>query len=154
MAELRALCERAGFTEVVTYIQSGNVIFHSAASEAKVRAILEPVLAKKLGKPVEVLVRVASELRTVLRDNPFPDAPPNRVIVFFLESAPEPGALAAVVAPTGEQLAARGRHVFVHYPLGQGVSKLRAEFLKTGTGRNLNSVRKILELVEAVPSPE
>ncbi len=36
MAELRALCEAAGFAEVRTYIASGNVVFRAPGTEAKV----------------------------------------------------------------------------------------------------------------------
>jgi uncharacterized protein (DUF1697 family) len=39
-----------------------------------------------------------------------------------------------------------GREIFIHYPQGMGRSKLKMPFAKTGTGRNLNTVRKLAAL--------
>ncbi len=89
MAELRALREEAGFSGVQTYIQSRNVVFRSRLAAPKVKATLEAALAHHLGKPVGVLV-TGAELERVLERNPFPEAEPTRVIVFFYD-APLPG---------------------------------------------------------------
>jgi uncharacterized protein (DUF1697 family) len=147
MAELRALCERCGFTQVATFIQSGNVVFQTRRSEASVQKLLEQTLTEKMGKPVGVLIRTAEELGSTLAHNPFPDAPPNRVIVFFLTAPLRRGTLDTIEAPDGEQLASHGREVFIFYPEGQGKSKLKLPFWKTGTGRNLNTVRKLHEML-------
>jgi len=146
MADLVKLCVKAGFTDVKTYIQSGNVVFDSSASEARVKAALEKSLAAKLGKPVGVLLRSGAELDRVLAHNPFKQAPPNRVIVLFLDKAPAADALAAVKAPGGEELVLRGRELYIHYPDGQGVSKLKVPLAQVGTGRNLNTVAKLAEM--------
>jgi uncharacterized protein (DUF1697 family) len=143
MAELRSLCEGCGFTDVATLIQSGNVVFQTKRSEASVLKLLEQTLAEKMGRPVGVLVRSTEELHAVLERNPFPEAPPNRLIVFFLAAPLRRGALDAIETPGGEQVATHGREVYVHYPQGQGTSKLKLPFLKTGTGRNLNTVIKL-----------
>jgi uncharacterized protein (DUF1697 family) len=150
MSELRQLCEECGLSSVATYIQSGNVVFASKRAEASVQKLLEQALAKHMGKPYGVLVRTAAELRALLEQNPFAAAPSNRVIVLFLDQAPPADSLKGVVAPTGEQLALLGRELFIHYPQGQGTSKLKLPFQKTGTGRNLNTVRKLLDMLEAL----
>src|SRR5688572_28006013 len=80
MAELRALCAKLGFKNAKTYIQSGNVLFQSSLSEAKVKSKLEQALAAHLGKPCGVLVRTQAELEACLGNNPFSAQPPNRVI--------------------------------------------------------------------------
>ena len=143
MSDLRDLCEKAGFREVRTYIQSGNVVFTSSLAEAKVKAKLEKVLAAKLGKPAFVLLRSGVELEAVLEANPFPSAPPNRVIVLFLDEAPPKNALAKLAIAGPEEVVLRGREIFIHYPEGQGRSKLKISFAKEGTGRNLNTVAKL-----------
>ncbi|HEY3448660.1 MAG TPA: DUF1697 domain-containing protein [Myxococcales bacterium] len=149
MAELRALCEDAGFTGVSTYIQSGNVVLKSALPEKKVKATLEAALARKMGKPVGVSVRTGAELAAVLKANPFEKAQPNRVIVLFLDEVPAKGALDAVKIPGREQLSLKGRELFIHYPDGQGTSKLKLPLAKDGTGRNLNTVAKLAELARS-----
>jgi uncharacterized protein (DUF1697 family) len=150
MAELSALCEKAGFFDVATYIQSGNVVFRSQRGEASVKKRLEQALAERMGKPVGVHVRTREELEAVLQHNPFASAPPNRVVVFFLEAPLTSSALAAVEPPGGEEVRAHGRELFVHYPLGQGQSRLALPVQKTGTGRNLNTVQKLAEMLAAL----
>lgn len=146
MTDLAALCTKAGFTDVTTYIQSGNVVFGSRASEAAVTKTLEQLLAAKLGKPVGVMVRTNPELVAVLAANPFPEVAPNRVIVAFLPSAPPKDALVGVKAPGGERLALGRREIYVAYPEGQGSSKLKVPFASVGTGRNLNTIAKLAAL--------
>ena len=146
MAELRALCADLGFTDPVTYIQSGNVVFEAAGARAAVKGALEAALSARLGKRAQVFLRSPKQLAGVLADNPFPDADPKRVLVFFLDRALPKGALEAVVGPDGEALVAKGPHVYVHYPNGQGRSRLRLPFADQGTGRNLNSVTKLAAL--------
>lgn len=146
MKDLVALCEAAGLTHVATYIQSGNVVFNSRLSEAALTTKLEAALAIKVGKPVGVLVRTADELAAVVKRNPFKQAPPNKVLVFFLPKPLSSGALNAVVIPAREAVKADGREAFVHYPDGQGRSKLKLPFANIGTGRNLNTVNKLAEM--------
>jgi uncharacterized protein (DUF1697 family) len=75
MADLTALCEDAGFTDVKTYIQSGNVVFKTRLSESKARAVLEKALTKKLGTPATVVIRSVEELEALLEANPFKSEP-------------------------------------------------------------------------------
>lgn len=77
MAELRACVEAAGFGDVRTYIQSGNVLFTapaSAARSAKGRAGLETeietALEQRFGIPILVVVRSHAQLRAVLDKAP------------------------------------------------------------------------------------
>jgi uncharacterized protein (DUF1697 family) len=150
MVDLVKLCEKAGFTGVKTYIQSGNVLVQSRAGATTVKATLEKALAAKLGKPVGVHVRSADELDKILAGNPFAAAPPNRVIVMFLDAAPPAGVLTGVKSPGGEELAVRGRELFIHYPEGLGVSKLKVPFADVGTGRNINTVTKLAAMAHAL----
>ena len=150
MTDLRKLCEDAGFADVATYIQSGNVVFTSKRGEASVKKLLEAALAEKLGKPCGVLVRTADELRQLLDANPFPKAAPQRLLMLFLDEKPAADSLKDVVAPGGEELRVCGRHVVVHFPNGMGQSKLKLPFRNVGTGRNLNTVRKLLTMLEAL----
>jgi uncharacterized protein (DUF1697 family) len=150
MTDLRKLCEAAGFAGVATYIQSGNVVFTSKRGEASVKKLLEAALAEQLGKPCSVLVRTADELRELLDANPFPKAAPNRLLLLFLDEKPPAAKLKGVVTPDGEELRVCGRHLMVHFPNGMGRSRLKLPFRDTGTGRNLNTVRKLLTMLEAM----
>lgn len=63
MAELRAAFEQMGFTEVSTYINSGNVIF--AADSVPDASKIERVLAENFGFEINVLVLNAAEVASV-----------------------------------------------------------------------------------------
>lgn len=143
MADLRAMCESAGFQEVRTYIASGNVVLRSASNAAQVKATLEASLARYAGKPVGVLVRTDAEMAAVLAANPFPKAAPNRVVVVFLDSAPPTGTLAAISRRNGEEVVLGRRELYVHYGEGMADSKLRIPAAKNGTGRNMNTVARL-----------
>jgi uncharacterized protein (DUF1697 family) len=149
MKDLIALCEASGLLDVATYIQSGNVVFTSRLSEAAIATTLERALAAKVGKPVGVLIRTADELASIAKRNPFKAAAPNRVVVFLLPKAPARAAIEAVVIPAREEVRADGREVFVHYPDGQGRSKLKLPFADVGTGRNLNTINTLAEMTRA-----
>ena len=147
MTDLARLCEREGLCDVKTYIQSGNVVFTSPRKEAAVKAALE----RHMGKPVAVMVRTADQLEATIAANPFPEAAPNRLLITFFDQALTTADLAGAVTPGGERLAIRGRELFIHYPDGMGVSKLKVPGLKqAGTGRNLNTVVKLATMTRAL----
>ena len=146
MSELRELCEQAGFENVVTYIQSGNVVFRSKVAAPEAKRALEAALSKKMGKHVDVLLRTPAELDAILRRNPFKNVAPNRLLVLFLDRAIPKNGLVNLEIPGREEVKASGREVFIHYPDGMGRSKLKIPLTGSATGRNLNTVRKLLEL--------
>lgn len=150
MAELCALCGDLGFKNVRTYIQSGNVVFASRLGEKTVKAQLEDALARRMGKPVAVMVRSAAELRAVLDANPYPKAAPAKLAILFLPGPVPRGALQEVVAPGGEEVRPGARELYIHYPNGLGRSKLKLPkaLAARGTARNLNTVAKLATMAE------
>lgn len=149
MSELKALCEAIGFTDVRTWITSGNVLFTSKLGESAVRKKLEKKLQDHAGKPVGVLIRTATEMARVLADNPFPEAPGNRVVAIFLDAAPPADALSDVKHQKLERLARGTREIYVHYGDGMADSRLTIPAAKTGTARNINTIAKLAELSTA-----
>jgi uncharacterized protein (DUF1697 family) len=146
MTELKALCEAAGCKSVKTYIASGNVVFQSQKSEARVKAALEAALAEHAGKPIVVHIRSAAEMAAVLARNPFPQMPGNRTVAIFLDQAPAANALHAVSHHTNEQIKLGTREIYVYYPDGIGESRLKIPVAKDGTARNMNTVAKLAEM--------
>jgi uncharacterized protein (DUF1697 family) len=146
MAELRAMCEDAGFLDVRTYIASGNVVFRSALSASAAQAALEKRLADYAGKPVGVIVRTGAQMAKALAAQPFAHAAPNRAVLIFLDQPPPADALAAVKHLNGEQIALGEREIYVHYGEGMADSRLVIPAAKAGTARNLNTVAKLIEM--------
>ena len=61
-----------GHTDVVTYIQSGNVVFKSRSKRpSAVAAGIADAIRQELGCDVAVLIRTAKELAAVVAANPF-----------------------------------------------------------------------------------
>jgi len=148
MADLKQMCERAGFKAVQTYIASGNVVLESGKSEAAVKAALEATLRSYAGKPVGVLVRTAGELAEMLAGDPFPKAPRNLTVVIFLDKPPPKDALKAVTGRNDEGVVLGTREIYVYYPVGIGKSKLRIRAAETGTARNMNTVARLVEMAK------
>ena len=146
MAALRRLAEGCGFTEVGTYIASGNLLFGSDQDEAKVKAALAGALERHVGKPVGVLIRTAADLAAVLEANPFQDRAASRTAAIFLDVPPPQDLMAGVSGQADEEIAPGAREIYVHYPQGMGRSKLKIAAARAGTARNLNTVAKLAEL--------
>lgn len=147
MAELRAMCERLGWQSVRTYIASGNVVFASSDSAGHCQAQLQQALEDYAGKPVGVMIRDAAEMAQVLADNPFPEAPGNRVLATFLNDAPPADLLDGVRNLNGERISAGKREIYVHYGDGMANSKLQIAAAKSGTARNMNTVSKLVAML-------
>jgi len=148
MADLKAVAEGLGFAGAKTFIASGNLLFTSADSETDVKRALESALAKHMGKPVGVMVRTAGEMAAVAKANPFADQPGNKVVAIFLDEAPPRDAAKMAKNVTDESMALGLREIYVHYPSGQGESKLRIPAAANGTARNLNTVTKLADLAK------
>jgi uncharacterized protein (DUF1697 family) len=146
MTKLQAICVDAGFTAVKTYIASGNVIFASRATPAKVKAELEARLLAYAKKPVGVIVRTAAEMQRVLEANPFPKAAPNRTAAILLDVPPPSDALSHAVGRNDEEMRLGAREIYVHYGKGMAASKLRIPAAKSGTMRNINTIAKLAEM--------
>src|SRR5262245_5088414 len=92
MKDLKALIEKIGCTDVRTYIQSGNVVFRSSASDvAPLCQRLTAAISKSHGFEPRVLVLTRAELERAAAGNPFPQAHehPQSLHLFFLEEAPK-----------------------------------------------------------------
>jgi uncharacterized protein (DUF1697 family) len=158
MAELRAALTEAGGTDVVSYIQSGNVVFsHRARSAAKARAFVEETIASTFGMDVWVAIRTADQLDAVVATCPFEDDDPTKVhVTFFTGSAPDPATWMDLASFAPEEAAVVGDEMYLHLPLGMGQSKLVEQMGKgagrkpmaDGTSRNWRTVLKLVELAK------
>jgi uncharacterized protein (DUF1697 family) len=154
MADLRALCERLGFQDARTLLQSGNLVFQSAGRKpAALEKLLEAETARRLRIETTYFIRTASEWDDVIARNPLTkeaQADPGRMVVMCLKDAPARGAEKTLrAAIKGPEIAhVDGREAYIYFPDGQGRSKLTTALLDkslgtVGTARNWNTVKKI-----------
>lgn len=147
MADLRALGEDLGFANVRTFIASGNLLFDSPLGEAEVKALIEARLAAYAGKPVPVMIRSADELAAIVTADPFPDAHGSRHMIFFYDQPPAADLPARCRDINGERIAVGRRELYVDYGEGIRFTRLKIPGSEAGTGRNMNSTRKLAALL-------
>jgi uncharacterized protein (DUF1697 family) len=147
MTELSALAARLGLDGARTYIASGNLLFASDLDEGALQTLIEDAIETQFGARIGVLVRSAAELADVAARCPWPERPGNRVVALFSDEVPS---LEGVRHQAGEVLALGRREIFIDYGEGMAGSKLVVPAAKAGTARNMNTVRKLAELVDAL----
>jgi len=165
MAEVRARYEELGHDDVVTYVQSGNVVSRATTrSAAAVERAARTALTAAFGFDVEVLVRTPKQLRAVLDGNPFlrardarPD--PKTLHVTFFAGAPPAARTRAVdgseFAP--DEFRIHGREAYLWCPNGYGKTKITNGWFERqlqvpATTRNWTTVGKLVELADAQAS--
>ena len=146
MSELRAACEGAGFSDVETLIASGNLVLGSKLKGEKLEKKLEAVIFEELGLKTDVHVRDAAQLEAIIAANPFKPfarTNPNYLVVYFMRARASTGEMEAMEksALTGEEIRQGKDCLYIKFPKGQGVSKLKTP--KLGTARNWNTVTKL-----------
>ena len=158
MDALRDLYKSLDLRDAQTYVQSGNVVFKTDAKDlASLAKRIEDAIERKVGFRPGVILRTTSDLRDVLARNPFAkrrDLNPGKLIVTFLaaEANRETRAEILGIKTGGEGVKMGGRELYIYFPDGMGQSKLwpaiDKALKKSGTGRNWNTVTKLLEMAE------
>jgi uncharacterized protein (DUF1697 family) len=156
MRELRVALEGIGLKDVRTYIQSGNVVFSSARSAARLAQEIERCIEKNFGFHSRTFVLSVPELQRAAKGNPFPqaDEKPQALHLFFLAKPARAAQLDAMneIKAKSEQFVLTNKVFYFYTPDGFGISKLAA---KAGrllgvdmTARNWRTVGKLLELAK------
>lgn len=157
MAELRALFGEAGYADVRTYVQSGNVVLESAAPAADLERSAAELISGRFGFEVPVVVRTQRELAAVVKLNPLGDVAdnPKRYQVSFLTAKPDPAVVGSLHSATigGERVVAYGREIYAWHPDGVARSKVWNALAGKGLGpgitataRNWTTVTTLLQM--------
>jgi uncharacterized protein (DUF1697 family) len=156
MSDLRALSTQIGWSNVQTYIQSGNLIFSATGEPAALELELERAIQRKFGFQISVIVRAAAHWPAYIKSNPFLDAcekEPHLVMLCFSKISPKADALKALHerAANGERVTRLDDTLWIHFPGGVARSKLSPVFLDRAVGspvttRNWLTVQKLHDL--------
>jgi uncharacterized protein (DUF1697 family) len=149
MAELRELLGEAGFTDVRTHLNSGNVVLSGPQAPAK---IIEKAITERTGLKVPCVVLTAKQLRAIVDGHPFADVATNgsRMMAHVLGDKPEPDKLEAALARDPEN--ARSGPGVIYQWCPDGLLKAPAVTEKLGvlvTARNWNTITKLDALLSA-----
>jgi uncharacterized protein (DUF1697 family) len=153
MPKLRQALEDAGYEDVQTYVQSGNVVLSTSKSAKQTARAVEKLIKKQFRLDVPVVVRTKGELASIVKGNPLESVAkdPKRYQVTFFETAPDSKLIRKLdeLAVDDERLAHSGREIYAWHPAGVARSKMWNELAKApGTSRNWTTVTKLLELAD------
>lgn len=163
MADLRQVVASLGHTEVITYIQSGNVIFTSPDDNpVRLAKDLEQEIAGQLAVQSPIVLLSREELACVISENPFPEETnPKCLHVVFRREAMGPDGIAAIAAAqqrardkgSRDEAVVVGRTLFLRTPEGLGRSELAAQLARSsgqaaaGTARNWATVTRLMAML-------
>jgi uncharacterized protein (DUF1697 family) len=153
MAELRAIAADLGASEVATYIASGNMIADVPGDPATFDRALETAIEQRFGFVRDVISRTPEQVMAALDAHPFEVIEPKFSYVSFLTAAPSADALdrARTYETFDDRWQVIGTDMHIRYADGAGRPQMKADTIGralgvAGTARNLNTVRKLIQL--------
>lgn len=156
MARLREILGEAGFEDVRTYVNSGNVVLGTTKPPLATRRAIEKAIAAEFGFAVDVVIRTKAELTDIVEHAPLADRATDgsKHFVVFCSEDPDPAAMAKLAGEDWgmDELARRGRELYVWCPEGMRDSNLMkrlsaAKLAPVVTVRNWNTVIRVVEMV-------
>ena len=165
METLRIMCSSLKFRNPQTYLQSGNILFATEELDLpKITQKLSKRFSKDFGFSPQIILRTIDELRDVVKRNPFAkrrNIEPSKLLVSFLARDPGEDVRTKVRAfPSDvEEIRIDGKELYIYFPNGIGRPKFSMAALDKvlqvpGTGRNWNSVTKMLAMAEKLQDAE
>ncbi len=159
MDALKTALERIGFSNVSTYIQSGNVFVDSdEAHGASVGFKIKQEIFKELGLEVPVVVISKEDLEACLKNNPYlkeKDCDTKKLYVAFISKELSNGALndLKISQFKPDEAAIDQSRIYIKYAVGAGKTRLDQKYIEkklnvVATIRNWNTVTTLLEMFE------
>ena len=157
MPELALAFEKAGFRNVRTYIQSGNVIFGAKDESCDLLSgKIRDLISKQFGLTIQAVVITPQELADSVSQNPFTKRPGidlGRQHVTFLDREADPVKAEKLLSYhyPPDEIIMGSMVVYVHCPEGYGHTKYHNNFIEkklgaNATSRNWNTCLKLLEM--------
>jgi uncharacterized protein (DUF1697 family) len=161
MEALKTTLEAIGFTNVVTYIQSGNVFVETEEESGfGVGFKIKQEIFKTFGHEVPVIVIGENDLELCFKNNPFlkqKDVDSKKLYVAFISKELSSSAINELKISQfkPDEAVIDGNRIFIKYDIGAGKTRLDQKYIEkklnvTATIRNWNTVTKLLEMYEEV----
>jgi uncharacterized protein (DUF1697 family) len=161
MTELKEMFEKAGFSNVSTYIQSGNVVFSSEEKDIdSFRGAIKSNILKTFGFDVDVQVLTAEKLKQIKGNHSFLDGNEDQLKAIYytlLAEKPKEDLVNELekLEQTEEFFKITDDVIYCFYPKGVGRAKWHGTFFEkklkvSSTTRNYNTMKKLTELSKTV----
>lgn len=159
MEELCQIYQALNFSNVETYLQSGNVVFEATEQDKdKLATATEAEIENTLGFSIKVFVRGIGEFVRIIAGNPFlttKHLEPVKIHVTFLYKTPQGKVLDDLNNPNedGDEFSVAGNKIYIYCPNGYGRTKLNNNFFERrfdmpATTRNWNTVKALYEMAK------
>lgn len=157
MESLRDMHERLGHRGVVSYIQSGNVLFSAGGLAENIARRIAARFADEFEFAARVIVLSAPRWAAIVQANPyaaFSAEKPNTVHAGICDGPPSAAGLKALHKRTAgtERFEVRGSVVYLHAPDGFGTSKFASGMEKACgvpmTVRNWRTVETLAKMLD------
>ncbi|TDW51555.1 uncharacterized protein (DUF1697 family) [Flavobacterium sp. 270] len=159
MEALKTMLENIGFTNVRTYLQSGNVFVDTEEESAsKVGFMIKQEIFKVFGHEVPVIVITKEDLELCFKNNPYlkeKDIDTKKLYVAFISIALKSESIndlkISQVKP--DEATIDGNRIFIKYAVGAGKTRLEGKYIEkklnvSATIRNWNTVTNLLKMYE------
>ena len=157
MSHLAEIIEAVGFSDVKTYIQSGNMVLTSKLAEREIAQLIHATIAKEIGAELSVILKKKAELKQAIAENPFPkEYDASRIHLVFTNDVIDQDKLKAVSQWPfeGEELRVGSACLYLYLPREAAKKRLNTNFLEkklniTATMRKLRVIQHLSDLMEA-----
>jgi len=153
MADLRAILEKSGLSNVQTYIQSGNIIFESDESRVQLTQFIITIIEKRYGFITPTFILTPKDLEKAISNNPYEDVVGNKLYLTFLSDTANLEGMEAIQNKVQENeiLQLIDNVVYFHCPNGAGKSKITNNLIEKklqvqATTRNWRTCNKLLDM--------
>lgn len=154
MKDLKKFLEEIGCEKVQTYIQSGNVVFHSSKIQrSELGREIRDGIRQRFGFEPKIMLLNHAELKKAVYNNPYKTNEGKALHFYFLDSPPvnpDMDRLKTIKSPS-EQFTLHKSVFYLYAPEGIGRSKLAAKVEQVigvaATARNWNTVSKLIAMI-------
>ena len=153
MLELRDLLTKAGFQNVQTYIQSGNVVFQSSIEISELEKIIQKSIYNHFGFEVSVIIKTNKQLQVILDNYPLSEEKKEKSYFIMLNKIPDSNLVNEVdkIAYENEEIIIKNDCIYFCCSTGYGRTKFNMNTYErklnvVGTSRNYKTMVKLLSL--------
>jgi len=161
MDSLKKSCAGLGFTDIHTYIQSGNIVFRfKKINLAKIESLIKNKISVDYGFDVPVIVKDAGNLNNIIKNNPFlsnKSVDLSMLHITFLSAVPEKSDVDKLkdVDYSPDKFIIVDDIVYLYFPNGYGNTKLNNNFFENklkvkATNRNWKTVNELCKIADGI----
>lgn len=155
MADLRDALSGMGLEQLLTYIQSGNVVFRSKKTESELQKMMQKAILDRFGFEVPTIIKTSKNLQRIFDNCPYPQDKKEESYFIMLDSEPlkENIEKAQKIQYENEEVIIKNDALYYHSAAGYGKSKFNMNTFEqklqvSGTARNFKTMVKLLSLAE------